>query len=397
MKYLIRNSPIPLLKLYERFPVSKIKVMTILGTRPEIIRLSQVMLLLDKYTQHVIVHTGQNYDYELNELLFNDLKLRKPDYFLAVNCSTLGNIYGNILIAVEKVLLDEKPDAVLILGDTNSSIAGIIAKRLKIPIYHMEAGNRCFDFNVPEEINRKIIDHISDFNLVYTEHARRNLLNEGLHPRRIYLTGSPMKEVLESCQDRIMNSPILDELELKEGQFFVVSMHREENVDNTENLCSLLETLNLLSDDYKLPIIVSTHPRTRKRLEALTDFQPKKTIRFLKPFGFLDYVHLQMHALCVISDSGTISEESAILKFPAVTIRNAMERPESLDAGSIILTGLNPNTIVQSVAICVKERDTLGKCSIAKEYEVDNVSHRVAKLIVGTAGLSNLWDGIVRN
>jgi len=377
--------------------MNKLKVMTILGTRPEIIRLSCVMACLDKYVDHKIVHTGQNYDYELNEIFIKELNVRKPDYFLGVDHSSLGAVMGNILISIEGVLEKEKPDAVLILGDTNSSIAGIMAKRMKIPIYHMEAGNRCFDLNVPEEINRRIIDHISDFNLVYTEHARRHLLSEGLPHRRIYLTGSPMKEVLLTYMDKIKSSKILDQLGLKQDDYFIVSIHREENVDNKENLVLLLRSLELVCKEYNLPMIVSTHPRTRKRLETLSKANLQTNMRFLKPFGFFDYNHLQMHAFCAVSDSGTISEESSILSFPAITVRNAMERPEALDTGNIILTGLNPDTILQAIKMVTKEKTSLSKHSIPAEYEVENVSQRVVKLIIGTAKLSHLWDSISVN
>lgn len=377
--------------------MNRMKIITVLGTRPEIIRLSRVMDKLDEYTNHIVVHTGQNYDYELNEIFFEDLSIRKPDYFLSADCSTLGKAYGNILIESEKVFIKEKPDAVLILGDTNSSISALMAKRLKIPIYHMEAGNRCFDFNVPEEINRRIIDHISDFNLVYTEHARRNLLREGIHPRRVYLTGSPMKEVLLYNMDKIKNSSILDKLKLKEENYFLVSMHREENVDNKNYLNMLLVTLELLYKKYKLPIIVSTHPRTRKRLEMFPDMKKNRKIYFLKPFGYSDYVNLQMHALCVVSDSGSISEEASILSFPAVTIRNAMERPEAMDTGSIILTGLDTCTILQSIAMVIKEKNKIKKNIVPPEYEITNVSQRVVKLILGTAKLSYIWEGIVKS
>ncbi|MFH1541078.1 MAG: UDP-N-acetylglucosamine 2-epimerase (non-hydrolyzing) [Elusimicrobiota bacterium] len=375
--------------------MDKIKVMTILGTRPEIIRLSQVMKKLDEYTKHIIVHTGQNYDYELNEIFFKDLDIRKPDYFLKVDCSTLGKAYGNILIKSEEVFAREKPDAVLILGDTNSSISALMAKRLKIPIYHMEAGNRCFDFNVPEEINRRIIDHISDFNLVYTEHARRNLLLEGVHSRKIYLTGSPMKEVLLHNMDKIHNSSIMAELKLKKEKYFLISMHREENVDNKNHLKILLATLELLYKKYKLPIIVSTHPRTRKRIEMFPGMKKNDKICFLKPFGYFDYVNLQMNSLCVISDSGSISEEASILSFPAITVRNAIERPEAIDTGGIIVTGINTQTILQSIELVIKERNK--SSTVPHDYEITDVSHRVVKLIVGTAKLSHLWDGIVKN
>lgn len=369
--------------------------MTILGTRPEIIRLSRVMALLDKHVDHKIVHTGQNYDYELNEVFFKDLNIRKPDHFMDIDLTSLGRFYGNVLISVEALFEKERPDAVLILGDTNSSIAGIIAKRMKIPIYHMEAGNRCFDFNVPEEINRRIIDHISDFNLVYTEHARRHLLSEGIHHRHIYLTGSPMKEVLNWNMEKIQSSKILKALELEKGAFFVVSMHREENVDNKRHLRLLLRSLEQVCESYDLPVIVSTHPRTRKRLEALSERKINARVQFLKPFGFSDYISLQMNAFCVISDSGTISEESAILGFPAITIRNAIERPEALDTGNILLTGVNPDTILRAIAVVTEERESMAKNPIPADYDIVNVSQRVVKLIIGTAKLAHLWDGIV--
>jgi UDP-N-acetylglucosamine 2-epimerase (non-hydrolysing) len=350
--------------------------------------------MLDKYVDHKIVHTGQNYDYELNEMFFEELNVRKPNYFLGVDHSSLGAVMGNILISIEKVLEKEKPDAVLILGDTNSSIAGIMAKRMKIPIYHMEAGNRCFDLNVPEEINRRIIDHISDFNLVYTEHARRHLLSEGLHHRRIYLTGSPMKEVLLTHIDKIQSSKILDQLGLKKDGYFIASIHREENVDNKEHLGLLLRSLNLVCEEYGLHVVVSTHPRTRKRLDALSEAKLHANIKFLKPFGFFDYNHLQMNAFCAISDSGTISEESSILSFPAITVRNAMERPEALDTGNIVMTGLIPETIIQAIKVVTEENSFQHKHLIPAEYEIENVSQRVVKLIVGTAKLSNMWDGV---
>ncbi len=377
--------------------MGKLKVMTILGTRPEIIRLSCVMALLDRYVEHKIVHTGQNSDYELNEIFFQELNIRRPDYFLEVNTNSLGTVLGNTLISIEKVLAKERPDAVLILGDTNSSIAGIMAKRMKIPVYHMEAGNRCFDFNVPEEVNRRIMDHISDFNLVYTEHARRHLLSEGLHHRRIYLTGSPMKEVLLTHMKGIQSSDILKKLGLKREGYFVASLHREENVDRRDNLRLLLRVLEQTTKDYHMPVIVSTHPRTRKRLEALSTEKPDPNIRFLKPFGFYDYNHLQMHSFCTISDSGTISEESSILSFPAITVRSAMERPEALDSGNILLTGLNPDIIRQAIDVVTKERDSQRRHPIPPEYEIENVSLRVLKLILGTAKLSHVWDNITLN
>jgi len=377
--------------------VKNIKVATIVGTRPEIIRLSRVLPALDRYFDHVLIHTGQNYDYELNEVFFKDLKLRPPDFFLEVKTTSLGSFLGNILIETEKVLVTEKPDAVLILGDTNSSIAGIIAKRLKIPLYHMEAGNRCFDPNVPEEINRRMIDHISDFNLVYTEHARRHLLNEGMPHRRIYLTGSPMKEVLDHHAAEIAKSPILKELKLKAGEYFLVSMHREENVDNRHNLEQLVSTLGKLVDRYSWPVIVSTHPRTKKRLQEFQIELKDERIQFLQPFGFLAFNKLQQNAACVLSDSGTITEESSLLGFAAVIIRTSMERPEGLDTGSIILAGLDPDVILASVDAMMEQHRSGNPAPIPEDYQIGNVSQRVVNLIMGTARLSNAWDGIVDN
>jgi UDP-N-acetyl-L-fucosamine synthase len=372
----------------------QIKVMTILGTRPEIIRLARVMELLDQHTEHVLVHTGQNSDYELNEVFFQDLRVRQPKHFLNISRESLGRILGDVLIKSEEVLRQEQPDAVLILGDTNSAFAGVIARRMKIPLYHMEAGNRCFDFNVPEELNRRIIDHISDFNLVYTEHARRNLLAEGIHPRRIYLTGSPMREVLDDNLPSIEASDVLTRLNLEPQKYFLVSMHRAENVDVEQHLTQLLEAMNLLVDRYQLPVIVSTHPRTKHRLDALK-FHSRDNIRFLPPFGYHDYVRMQMHAFCTLSDSGTISEESSILGFPAVTMRTAMERPEAMDSGHIVLTGRDPQTILRSVELVIQSAAHDRRQPIAKEYDVTNTSYRVLKLILGTAKLGHLWDGIV--
>lgn len=373
---------------------SKLKVVTIIGTRPEIIRLSSTMKLLDRYLQQIIVHTGQNYDYELNDVFFNDLGLRKPDYFLEVNTSSLGHVLGETLIKSEEVLRKEMPDAVLILGDTNSSIAGIIAKRLRIPIFHMEAGNRSYDMNVPEEINRRIIDHVADFNLVYTEHARRHLISEGLTHRRIYLTGSPMKEVLMDNMDKIASSKILEDLKLKKGKYFLVSTHREENVDNPTHLNQILDILNSLAEDYDVPVIVSTHPRTRNRLESLVDTRIDDRVQFLKPFGFFDYVNLQVNAMCTLSDSGTISEESSMLSFPAISLRQSMERPEAQDAGTIILTGFDPEVVLSSIRIVIDEHKQGAYKKIAEDYTIENTSWRVLKLILGNARLSNRWWGI---
>jgi UDP-N-acetylglucosamine 2-epimerase len=377
--------------------MKKIKIMTILGTRPEIIRLSRVMAALDRHSEHLIVHTGQNYDFELNEVFFQDLELRRPDIFLNVNATSLGSVLGNILISIEPVLKENRPDAVLILGDTNSSVAGIMAKRMKIPLYHMEAGNRSFDANVPEEVNRKLIDHLSDFNLVYTEHARRHLLAEGLPHRRIYLTGSPMKEVLDHYRPGIERSDVLSRMGLQDKGYILVSMHREENVDSKDNLRLLLRALTAVHDRFGLPVIVSTHPRTRKRLEALGETYERETMVFAKPFAFLDYNKLQKAAFCVLSDSGTITEESSLLGFPAVTIRRSMERPEGLDTGSIVLTGLEPDVVVEAVQ-AVTDYWSLGRIPpVPADYLIENVSQRVVNLIIGTARLSNDWNGLKRH
>jgi UDP-N-acetylglucosamine 2-epimerase (non-hydrolysing) len=353
------------------------------------------MLLLDEHINHILVHTGQNYDYELNEVFFKDLGLRKPDYFLNIDTSSLGSAVGDIIKKSEEIMKLEKPDGVIVLGDTNSCLAAYMAKRLRIPIFHMEAGNRSYDFNVPEEINRRIIDHIADFNLVYTEHARRHLISEGLPHRRIYLTGSPMNEVLNAYLPEIKSSAILDQLEIKKGKYFIVSVHREENVDNQDNLIKILTVLNSLAEEYAIPVIVSTHPRTRKKIEFINGFEINSQIQFLKPFGFLDYVFLQMNALCTISDSGTISEESSILSFPAISLRQSMERPEAQDAGTIILSGFDPQTVLDSIRLTIEEHKINGKYKkIADDYTINNTSWRVLKLIMGNTGLSNLWHGI---
>ena len=374
--------------------MSKLKIMTFIGTRPEIIRLSRTMALLDEHLNQVIVHTGQNYDYELNEVFFKDLDLRKPDYFLGIETSSLETSVGDIIRKSGEVLKKENPDAVLVLGDTNSCLAAYMAKRLHIPVFHMEAGNRSFDFNVPEEINRRIIDHIADFNLVYTEHARRHLLSEGLPHRRIYLTGSPMREVLDFYMPKIYKSSILSTLGIEKKEYFLVSTHREENVDNPVNLKKILIVLDKLVDKYNLPVIVSTHPRTRKRIEQMGEENLNKKILFLKPFGFLDYVYLQSQSLCTLSDSGTISEESSILGFPAISLRQSMERPEAQDTGSIILTGFDTNIILDSISLAIKERDEREIFSIPDDYQIKDTSWRVIKLILGNSKLSNIWNGI---
>ena len=378
--------------------MSKLKVTTVLGTRPEIIRLSRVMARLDQHTNHRIVHTGQNWDYELNEVFFSDLGVRKPDNFMGVDTASLGAVLGGILIETEKELRANRPDALLVLGDTNSAIAAIMARRMKIPVYHMEAGNRSYDRNVPEETNRRLVDHISDFNLVYTEHARRHLLSEGMQHRRVYLTGSPMREVLEHYRPQIEASQVLSTLGLEAGKYFIVSLHREENVDSKERLAQAMAALNQLAAAYDMPVIISTHPRTRKRLDAIEGLTLDPRIRDMKPFGFHDYNHLQMQAFCAISDSGTIAEGSSILDFPAITPRDAIERPEALDTGNIIVTGLNAGTIAEAVAAVTAmhaERKATGVAGIIPEdYQIMNTSERVTKLILGTARLSNGWDGI---
>lgn len=367
--------------------------MTIVGTRPEIIRLACVIQRLDRTVDHVLVHTGQNYDHSLNQVIFDDLGLRAPDHYLDVDTSSLGRVLGETLIKTEEVLRLERPDAVLVLGDTNSSISALMAKRMRIPVYHMEAGNRCFDENVPEETNRRVVDHVADFNLVYTEHARRNLLAEGLHPRRILLTGSPMREVLDQYRDRIEASDVLQRLGLEPQGYFLVSAHREENVDNPERLRMLLDCLIAVRDEWGLPVVVTTHPRTRKRLEGLEDFTAPHSIDFLDPFGFLDYNKLQLAAACVLSDSGTISEESSILGFPAITLRDSIERPEALDAGTILLTGLETRDVLANIAASMPSASH-GTALMPAGYEVQDTSRRVRNFILSTVGRHADWAGL---
>lgn len=374
------------------------KVMTIVGTRPELIRLARVIHRLDEIAgiDHVLVHTGQNYDYSLNQVFFDDLGLRKPDHMLGVDTSSLGAVLGGTLMAAEKVMNEEKPDAVLVLGDTNSCIAALMARRLRIPTYHMEAGNRCFDLNVPEETNRRMVDHVSDFNLVYTEHARRNLLAEGLHPRRILKTGSPMREVLNAYRDQIDASTVLGDKGLSEGGYFLVSAHREENVDRPERLQQLLDCLTAVHDHFDLPVFVSTHPRTRKRLEALPGWREPEGITFSEPLGFHDYNKLQLSAACVLSDSGTIAEESSLLGFPAVTLRDSIERPEALDTGGIMMTGLHAQDCVAAVQVAMDSGYTREGVShlTPDDYLIDNTSERTVKFILSTAHRHHQWAGI---
>jgi UDP-N-acetylglucosamine 2-epimerase len=373
-----------------------LKVMTIVGTRPELIRLSRVIARLDATVNHVLVHTGQNYDFTLNEVFFQDLGIRKPDHLLGVDTSSLGRMLGETLIRTEEVLLLEKPDAVLILGDTNSSIAAVMAKRMRIPVYHMEAGNRCFDENVPEETNRRLVDHVADFNLVYTEHARRNLLAEGLHPRRILLTGSPMREVLNEYLPQIQASDILERLSLTEGGYFLVSAHREENVDSPVRLQMLLECLVAVREKWNLPVYVSTHPRTRKRLEALPDWAEPEGIVFHEPFGFHDFIRLQLSAACVLSDSGTIAEESTILGFAAITLRDSIERPEALDTGGIIMTDLDAHDVAEAVVVAMANKTAEHDVSAItpNDYLIDNASSRAVNFILSTARRHKSWAGV---
>lgn len=373
--------------------MSRLKVMTCLGTRPEIIRLAPTLQRLDATVDHVLVHTGQNWDANLNDVFFEELGVRKPDHFLEVDTSSLGAVLGNILIAIEKVLLEERPDAFLVLGDTNSAVAAVMAKRMRIPVYHMEAGNRCFDANVPEEVNRKMIDHIADFNLCYTEHARRNLLAEGLKARRTYVTGSPLREVFDRHAAGIDGSTVLERLGLKPQEYFVVSAHREENVDAPERLRALVDALERLASDHDMPVVVSTHPRTRKRLDAL-GIETKGDIRFLEPFGWFDYNRLQRDCACALSDSGTISEESAMLGFPAVTLRQAIERPEAMDTGTITVTGLEADNILEAVAAVRRDYAAGAVPEVPQDYRVGNTSQRAVNLILGTARQHHAWSNL---
>ncbi len=360
-----------------------LKVMTIIGTRPEIIKLSCVINELDKFTKQIIVHTGQNFDYELNEIFFNQLQIRKPDYFLDAAGVNASETIANVITKSDAVMEKEKPDAVLLYGDTNSCLSVISAKKRKIPIFHMEAGNRCFDQRVPEEINRKIVDHLSDVNMPLSEHARRYLLDEGLRPETVIKTGSPMREVLEFHKTAIDLCDILEKENLSRGDYFIVSAHREENVDSEKNFADLLDSLNAIVDKYNKKIVVSTHPRTRKKLEAIGFINNNPMVEFMKPFGFLEYIKLQMNAYCVISDSGTITEESSILKFPAITVRQAHERPEGMDEASVIMTGLKKETILNAIDVVTSHymegEDTIHPIS---DYSSDNVSKKVVRIIL---------------
>jgi len=371
--------------------MTKIKVATILGTRPEIIRLAECIKKCDQYFDHILVHTGQNYDYELNEIFFEDLGLRKPDHFLNVAGEHLGETIGNVITKSYEILSKEKPEALLVLGDTNSVLSTIAAKRLKIPIFHMEAGNRCFDQNVPEEINRKISDHISDINLTYTENSRRYLLSEGFRKDHIFVTGSPLKEVLDKYVVAIEKSDVLSKLSLEKGQYIVVSAHREENIDLANHFELLVESLNAVAEKYQMAVIFSTHPRTKNRIaNSNITFHP--LIQNVVPLGFFDYVKLQQNAYVVLSDSGTISEESAMMKFPAVSIRTSTERPEAIDAGTIILGGISKEQILNAIEISKGLFDP--EVRLPFEYEVKNTSERVVKAIISYTSIVNkvIWN-----
>lgn len=368
------------------FPVKVVlfmlKVMTIVGTRPEIIKLSRIIVELEKFTKHILVHTGQNYDYELNEIFFKEIGIKRPDYFLDAVGGTTAETIGYIIAKSDAVMKKEKPDAVLIYGDTNSCLSAISAKRRKIPIFHMEAGNRCFDQRVPEEINRKIVDHVSDINMPLSEHARRYLLKEGLKPETIVKTGSCIKEILNFHKNDIEKSEVLKRLKLNKNDYFVVSAHREENVDSEENFNDLINTLNIIANTYKKRIIFSTHPRTKKKIDTLSSGEINPLVEIGKPFGFFDYIKLQMNAFCVISDSGTITEESSILYFPAITIRQAHERPEGMDEGTLIMSGLKAERVIDSINIVVSQYDESKRLfSIIPDYNIENVSKKVVRII----------------
>lgn len=359
------------------------KVMTIVGTRPELIKMSRVIAELDQHVNHLLVHTGQNYDYELNGLFFEDLGIRKPDYFLEAVGDNAAQTIARVIEKSDAIFEKEMPDAVLLYGDTNSCLAVIAAKRRKIPVFHMEAGNRCFDQRVPEELNRKVLDHLSDINLVLTEHARRYLIAEGIRPETIIKTGSHMQEVLEHYMPQIEKSDILNKLGLKSNQFFIVSAHREENIDSPRNMQDMIQTLNALAQEYKVPVIVSTHPRTKKKLDSMELGKLDPLVQFLKPFGFCDYIKLQMEALCVVSDSGTISEEGSLLNLPAITIRNAHERPEGMDVGTVIMSGLKKDRVLDAVKVIIAQHDKTKRVMHAvADYEGGPVSKQILRIVL---------------
>lgn len=371
------------------------KVMTIVGTRPELIKMSRVIAEFDQHTHHVLVHTGQNYDYELNQLFFEDLSIRKPDHFLSAVGDNAAQTIARVIEKSDAVMERENPDAVMLYGDTNSCLAVIAAKRRKIPVFHMEAGNRCFDQRVPEELNRKVLDHLSDINLVLTEHARRYLIAEGIRPETIIKTGSHMREVLDYYMPKIEKSDIIQRMGLESNKFFVVSAHREENIDSPENMSNMVETLNALADAYNYPVIVSTHPRTKKRLDSMTLGKPNPLIQFLKPFGFCDYIKLQIESLCVVSDSGTIFEESSLLNLPAITIRNAHERPEGMDVGSLIMSGLKMERVLDAVRVIIAQHDkTKRVMKRVEDYEGGPVSKQVLRVVLSYVDYVNrtVWS-----
>jgi UDP-N-acetylglucosamine 2-epimerase (non-hydrolysing) len=359
-----------------------IKVMTIVGTRPEIIKLSEVIKELDRNTEHILVHTGQNYDYELNELFFEQLDIRKPDYFLEAIKGTVSETIGDIIAKADAIITKIQPDAILVYGDTNSCLSVIPAKKRKVPIFHMEAGNRCFDQRVPEEVNRKIVDHLSDINMPLSEHARQYLINEGIKPETIIKTGSPMLEVLNANMEKILKSDILAKEDLKAGDYILMSIHREENVDSKQNFDDLLETIEEITKVYKKHVIISTHPRTRKKLEEIGYEHTNKLIRFSKPYGFHEYNHLQLKAFCVISDSGTISEEGSLMNLPAVTIRQAHERPEGMDEGTLIMSGLKKDRVIEAINVVTKQHSEKRAMKVVRDYDVDNVSKKVLRIIL---------------
>lgn len=373
----------------EKTTPKKMKVMTIIGTRPEIIRLSACIKACDKYFDHILVHTGQNWDYTLNEVFFKDLGLRAPDHYLDSVGTTLGETMGNIIAKAYEILQKEKPDAVLILGDTNSALAAISAKRLKVPIFHMEAGNRCWDWNVPEMINRKIVDHISDINLPYTEHSRRYLLSEGIDGKTIFVTGSPMHEVLHDHMDAIQGSKVLERLGLEKGRYILLSAHREENIDDEDNFMSLMTSVNSIAAKYQMPIIYSMHPRSKNNIEK-RGFQFHSLVQSMKPFGFIDYNHLQMNAYCVLSDSGTLSEESALLGFPGVLIRTSTERPEVLDKGTVVIGGITGQAVEQALELAVTMHENEEETVLAEDYADTNVSVKVVKLLQSYAKIVDM-------
>jgi UDP-N-acetylglucosamine 2-epimerase (non-hydrolysing) len=372
-----------------------LKVMTIVGTRPELIKMSRAIAEFDLHTKHVLVHTGQNYDYELNQLFFEDLGIRKPDYFLEAVGSNAAQTIARVIEKSDEVMESEKPDAVLLYGDTNSCLAVIAAKRRKIPVFHMEAGNRCFDQRVPEELNRKVLDHLSDINLVLTEHARRYLIAEGIPAETIIKTGSHMQEVLDFYMPKITSSDVMKQMGLESNKFFIVSAHREENIDSKENMRDMVEALNAIADTYNMPVIVSTHPRTKKRLDTMELGGLNKYIQFLKPFGFCDYIKLQMEALCVVSDSGTISEEGSLLNLPAITIRNAHERPEGMDEGTLIMSGLKKDRVLDAIRVIIAQHDkTRRVMAPVADYEGGPVSKQLLRVVMSYVDYVNrtVWS-----